>query len=147
MADLTPKQEKFAQLYVETGNASDAYRQAYDASRMKPESVHRTAKEMLDTPKVSSRIAELREGVKERNRLTLDDLIAELEEARTIALSAETPQSGAAVSATMGKAKILGLDKQVVQHIGDSNNPLTHVVLGPDDYKAARKAMLGEDDV
>jgi len=27
---LTPKQEKFANLYVELGNASEAYRQAYD---------------------------------------------------------------------------------------------------------------------
>ena len=30
MKKLTPKQEKFCQLYVELGNASDAYRQAYN---------------------------------------------------------------------------------------------------------------------
>jgi len=32
MKKLTPKQEKFANLYVELGNASEAYRQAYDVS-------------------------------------------------------------------------------------------------------------------
>jgi phage terminase small subunit len=28
---LTPKQERFVQAYIETGNATEAYRQAYDA--------------------------------------------------------------------------------------------------------------------
>jgi hypothetical protein len=37
-----------------------------------------------------------------------------LEEARRIALGAETPQTSAAVSATMGKAKLVGLDKQIL---------------------------------
>ena len=35
--------------------------------------------------------------------------MSELEQARAAALSAPTPQSSAAVSATMGKAKMLGL--------------------------------------
>lgn len=30
---LTPKQEAFAQAYVETGNASGAYRRAYNAGK------------------------------------------------------------------------------------------------------------------
>lgn len=30
---LTPKQEKFCQLYIELGNASEAYRQSYDCSK------------------------------------------------------------------------------------------------------------------
>ena len=39
----------------------------------------------------------------------MDDLIRELEEARTAALTADSVQSAAAVSATMGKAKLLGM--------------------------------------
>ena len=39
----------------------------------------------------------------------MDDLLHELEQARAAALAAPTPQSSAAVSATMGKAKMLGL--------------------------------------
>jgi len=47
-SNLTPKQEKFCNLYLETGNASEAYRSSYSASRMKPETIHRRAKELLD---------------------------------------------------------------------------------------------------
>ncbi len=45
---LTTKQEKFCQSYVELGNASEAYRRSYDASRMKTESINRKAKELMD---------------------------------------------------------------------------------------------------
>ena len=36
---LTPKQENFCLAYLETGNASEAYRRAYDVANMKPESI------------------------------------------------------------------------------------------------------------
>ena len=36
---LTPKQEAFARAYIETSNASEAYRQSYSASRMKDETI------------------------------------------------------------------------------------------------------------
>lgn len=61
MVKLTPKQEKFCLVYLKTGNASEAYRQAYDASNMKPESVNRKAKDVLDNVKITSRLAELNE--------------------------------------------------------------------------------------
>ena len=115
---LTIKQEKFCQLVVELGDNSKAYRGAYDASRMKPESVHRKARELIENVKVAARIAELREELAQRGRCTLDSLLRELEEARTVALSCETPQSSAAVAATMGKAKLCGLDKQLVELSG-----------------------------
>lgn len=51
MEELTPKQEAFAQRFVETGNASEAYRQAYNAEAMKAETVHRKAKELMDNGK------------------------------------------------------------------------------------------------
>lgn len=56
---LTPKQERFCLAYLKTGNASEAYRLAYDATNSKPETVHRTAKELIDTPKIAARIKEL----------------------------------------------------------------------------------------
>ena len=76
-ASLTPKQERFAQKYVELGNASEAYRQAYDASRMKPESVNRTAKELVDNPKIASRIAVLQDLAIRRHQVTVDRVVAE----------------------------------------------------------------------
>ncbi|EPU1130239.1 TPA: terminase small subunit [Klebsiella oxytoca] len=116
MAGLTPKQEAFCQAYIETGNASEAYRTAYAADKMKPEAVHVQAFKLQDNPKIALRIKELQGEIKQRHNVTVDSLLAELEEARKAALAAETPQSSAAVAATMGKAKLVGLDKQIVDH-------------------------------
>ena len=61
-----------------------------------------------------------------RHVMTVGDLLKELEEARQAALGAENPQSSAAVAATMGKAKILGLDKQIVEQTINGN--LAHTI-------------------
>lgn len=113
MNNLTPKQEKFAQLYVELGNASEAYREAYD-SKAKPECVHVNASKLLSDARVSLRVSELKGEVIERHRVTVDSLMEELEEARQLALATDAPAP--AVSATMGKAKLAGLDKQIIDH-------------------------------
>lgn len=118
MTGLTIKQEAFCQAYIETGNASEAYRTAYAADKMKAEAIHVKASELLSNGKVSVRLKELQGEIKQRHNVTVDSLLAELEEARQKALSAETPQSSAAVAATMGKAKLTGLDKQIVEMRG-----------------------------
>ncbi|MBH1918912.1 terminase small subunit [Serratia surfactantfaciens] len=115
---LTIKQEAFCQAYIETGNASEAYRSSYAAENMKPDAIHVQASKLLDNPKIALRVAELRGEIKERHSVTVDSLLAELEEARQAALTAETPQSSAAVAATLGKAKLTGLDKQIIEHTG-----------------------------
>ena len=104
---LTPKQEKFCYGYIETGNASGAYRAAYNAEKMKPESVAVQAAKMLASPKIALKIDALRAELRQRHEITVDDLVAELEEARKLAF--ETDKAAAAVQATMGKAKLLGL--------------------------------------
>ncbi|MDW0554898.1 terminase small subunit [Mannheimia haemolytica] len=112
MTELTPKQEAFCFAYIETGNASEAYRQAYETEDMKSETVHRKAKELMDNGKITARIEELKAEHAERHKLTVDDLLKELEEARILAREKENPN--AMTQATMGKAKLLGLDKQVI---------------------------------
>ena len=114
MVSLTPKQENFCLAYLETGNASEAYRRAYDAENMKPDSVNVNASKLLADAKVALRLEELREPIMQRHNVTVDSLLAELEEARRLAIDTEAPAP--AVSATMGKAKLLGLDKQVIDH-------------------------------
>lgn len=114
---LTPRQEAFCLAYIETGNASEAYRQIYSTKGWKAESVNRAAKALLDNIKIISRVDELKAKHAKRHEITVDDLIAELEEARQLAI--DTSQSGSAVTATMGKAKLLGLDKQLVEHSGE----------------------------
>lgn len=108
---LTPKQENFCQLFIELGNASEAYRQAYDADSMNENTVNREAKRLLDNPKITTRLELIRKGHQTRHNLTVDDLLQELEDARLKAFEGERAQVSAAVAATMGKAKLLGLDK------------------------------------
>jgi phage terminase small subunit len=57
--NLTPKQERFAQEYIKTGNASQAYRIAYDTENMKPATINRKAAELTDNGKIAARIGEL----------------------------------------------------------------------------------------
>lgn len=116
MADkLTVKQEKFCQLVVELGNQAEAYRQAFN-SKASPQSCAVEASKLAAKPSIAPRLKELRENIAMKHEVTVDSLLQELEEARAIALTCETPQSSAAISATMGKAKLCGLDKQIIDH-------------------------------
>lgn len=58
---LTPKQEAFCLAYLETGNASEAYRRAYAASNSSPKVVHNKASELLARGDIGVRVAALKE--------------------------------------------------------------------------------------
>ena len=76
---LTPKQEAFCLAYTETGNASEAYRQAYPRARnWKPETVHREAHALLNNPKISTRLDELKAALVERNLWTREQSVKAL---------------------------------------------------------------------
>lgn len=76
---LTIKQENFCQAYIlEKGNASEAYRQAYDAENMKPATINRKAKELMDNGKIAARIGELRAHHMKRHEITVDRVVQEL---------------------------------------------------------------------
>lgn len=124
---LTPKQERFCQLYIELGNASEAYRQSYDADSMNSNAVSVAASNLLDNPKITIRLDQIRKDHAMRHNITVDTLLLELEEARKTALNPaklERLQVAAAVAATMGKAKLLGLDKQLVELSGKNGTDL-----------------------
>lgn len=119
---MTPKQEKFCTLYVELGNASEAYRQAYDATRMKDATVNRKAKELLDNGKITARLGELRAEHAERHGTTVDDIARMLHEDRKFARTQMSP--AAAVSATMGLAKLYGHLREKHEHSGPNGAPI-----------------------
>ena len=112
MNDLTVKQENFCLGYVETGNASESYRRAYNAENMKPETVNRRAFDLMENSKIKARIEELQAEHRKAHNITVNDLLAELEDARKVA--EEKEQASAMIQATMGKAKLLGFDKQTL---------------------------------
>lgn len=119
---FTDKMELFCLAYVETGNASEAYRRSYNTANMADKTAQREGYNTLQKPQVQARIEELRNQVMDRHEITVDTLLLELEQARRLAL--ETKKAAAAVTATMGKAKLLGLDKQIVELTGKGGAPI-----------------------
>ena len=97
MARLTPKQDKFCMAYVETGNASEAYRQSYSTGRMKPETINRKAFELIENGKITARIESLQKEHAERHNVTVDTLTIDCRDAVEFAMS--VGQSGPVVSA------------------------------------------------
>jgi phage terminase small subunit len=104
---LTSKQENFCHAFIELGNASDAYRAAYDADEMLPNTINRKAHDLINNGKIAARIEELRAPVVERVRITLESHLDELERLKEIALQKDN--INAALTAEMGRAKAAGL--------------------------------------
>lgn len=82
---LTIKQEKFCLEYLKDGNASRAYREAYNTENMKPESITRKAKELLDNVNVTATVEQLRQKLVNKALWTKEDSINKLKEALDIA--------------------------------------------------------------
>lgn len=104
---LTPKQQAFALAYVETGNASEAYRRAYNAENMSPDALKVEASRTLAKPNVALTVAELQMKAQERTLVTVESITRELDEAREMARQAGN--ANAFTGAVMGKAKVNGL--------------------------------------
>jgi phage terminase small subunit len=104
---LTVRQENFCLAFVETSNATEAYRRAYSTANCKPATINRRAVDVLSNSKVEARIKELRAAIAQRTEVTIESLCAELTQAMQIAI--ETRQAAACIQATMAKAKLLGM--------------------------------------
>lgn len=119
---LTPKQEAFCLAYIETGNASEAYRQAYNVSRMKPETVNRCAKELLDNPKITARIQALRASAAKKAQFTLESHIETLKELRDEAKA--LGQMSAAIQAETQRGKAAGFYVEKKAFTDSDGNPI-----------------------
>lgn len=104
---LTQKQENFCLSYIETGNASEAYRRAFSCARSKPETINRMAKELIDNPKITARLQEIRAPAVKKAEITLEQHLKDLKRLRDLAESAE--KYGPAVTAEMARGKASGL--------------------------------------
>lgn len=117
---LTPKQQRYNRFVSEMlvdGNVTRSAKAAGYSEKTAYSQGHR----LLKNVEIANAIKAGQKDIAKRNELTIDDIIRELEEARTAALTAESPQSSAAVAATMGKAKVLGMliDKSEVKNEGN----------------------------
>jgi phage terminase small subunit len=58
--ELTPKEQKFAELYVTLGNASEAYRQAYNVTTTNLDTIKAKASKLLAKDNISTTIQKLK---------------------------------------------------------------------------------------
>jgi phage terminase small subunit len=117
---LTVKQERFAQIFVEIGNASEAYRQSYLPKQLSPNGVKCEGYKLVHHPAVMERIDELREIRQSDMEWSRDRLIYELfqrsKEARDAA------QFSASIKALEVIGKLSGVLVDKVEHTGNVNH-------------------------
>ena len=104
---LTQKQEAFCLAFVETGNASEAYRRAYRAKKMAEKTVHECASRLLADRKVAARVAALRAKAADQAGLTLETHLEKLAELRDLAVA--DGQLDAAIRAETKRGEAAGL--------------------------------------
>jgi len=121
-AKLTIKQENFCLAYIQTGNASQAYRIAYNAEKMKPASINRKAAFTLDQGKIRARLEELHSEERERHAVTVESLTKELKNIMKAAFDAG--QFSASNQSAMGMAKLHGLLIEKKELTGKDGGPL-----------------------
>lgn len=72
---LTVKQENFCNYYIESGNASEAYRRAYSCGKMRDKQVWEESCKLLSNPKVAQRVKGLQEEQKKKSDITKEEII------------------------------------------------------------------------
>lgn len=81
MSNLTPQQEKFAQLVAAGNTYADSYREAYKVSeKTKIERVWETSSRLMADSKVSARVKEIQAQRLKENEVTLQEVLKELSE-------------------------------------------------------------------
>lgn len=91
MKKLTPKQEKFAQCIADGMTQADAYRAAFNAKKMKPETIHKRASELMCKGEVAGRIADIKGELEEKALWARMESVEALKKAIFIAESKENP--------------------------------------------------------
>lgn len=100
---LTEKQKRFVAEYLVDLNATQAAIRAGYSEK----TARSVGSENLTKPDIAAAIAKAQAKIAKKVEITVESLAAELEEARALAIGEK--QTSAAVSATMGKAKLFGL--------------------------------------
>lgn len=121
---LTVKQEAFVKAFMETGNASQAYRTAYNAENMKDSAIHVSASQLLRNPKVALRLEQARENAQKRHDISIGKLTDMLVETYNLAMKESVEAPAAAVSAVLAIGKLHGLivDKKEVTRKRDASD-------------------------
>lgn len=102
-----PRYERFAQGIAKGKSQHEAYIYAGYGKGSQAKDVRSNAGTMARRPEVAARIAELQDNQARRIGITIDDLVAELDDMLKLAKRVKHPAAG--VGAVLAKGKLLGL--------------------------------------
>ncbi len=125
----SPKRERFAQELAKGSTQVEAY----EAAGYQPNDGN--AAKLANLDEVQARVREITGNAARRAEVSIASVVAELEEARSVARGIEQPAS--MVAASMGKAKVAGLLADRVEHTGKDGGPIETVDLS--ETEAARR--------
>ena len=127
--------ETAAQVFIQTGNKTEAYRQAGYSTNMSDKAISTKVQRVFNNGAVLGRVAELQAEQAKLHAVTIESLTADLREDRVLAYSVKNPS--AAVAAVMGMAKLHGFDKQIIS--ADPVNPPSLINIAIIDSKTAKR--------
>lgn len=107
---LTSKQETFCKEYITNGgNATQAYKKAYDCKKMKETTINNNAYKLLQNNEITTRLKELKKPLQEKFEYTMEQSFKKFEEIQKLALANERPDLTNAIKCEENKAKLCGL--------------------------------------
>ena len=111
---LTAKQEKFCQGVAKGLSYSDAYREAYDAVNMKPETVNNSAFKLLKNGEITARVDELRGHIEEELKYSAKESFTKLSELQSQAEAGGNINAALKAEELKGKLAGIYVDKKDV---------------------------------
>ena len=113
---LTLKQETFCKEYISNGgNATQAYKKAYDCKKMKDKTINENACRLLKDSKVGARLKELQQPFQEKFEYTMEQSFKKFNDLQELALKRisitgmPNPDLTNAIKCEENKAKLMGL--------------------------------------
>ena len=110
---LTAKQEAFCQAIADGKNQSDAYRHAYNAGKMKPETVQNSAYKLLLNGELAARVKSLKQELADKSLWTREQSVAVL----SGVVDALDARHGDRISAVTVLNRMQGFDAPIKQEI------------------------------
>lgn len=119
---LTAKQEAFAQAVAGGASQADAYRSAYNATAMKPETVQNSAYKLVLNGEVTARVKELKQELANKSLWTREQSVAVL----AGVVEAEDAKHGDKISAVKVLNDMQGFNAPVKLNVAGSVNINVH---------------------
>ena len=124
---LTVKQEKFCIEYLKDGNASRAYREAYNCANMKDETIGNNAYKLLQRNDIATKVKELRAKIEDNSIMTAKQLKEFFTKVVMNTLEDDEPKLNERLKAAelLGKTMAIFVEKQEIS--GELNTNVVYL--------------------